>query len=109
MSASKPELIKAIQTAARTGQVIYGAREVIKLVLHGKARAVIIAANAPPELKRDVMYYAKLGNIPVVIFDGTNMELGAILGRPHSVAVLAIMEPGQSNILDLIEQGGMSE
>lgn len=97
----KHELIRAVQTAARTGQIVYGARRVIKLVLHGKVKAVVIASNAPPELKRDISYYASFSNIPVLVFDGTNMELGAVVGRPHSVAVLAILEPGQSNILEL--------
>ena len=99
----KPELIKAIQTAFRTGEVVYGAKEVKKLVLHGKAKLVILAANAPPEVKRDILYYSKLSGIPVVIFDGTNIELGGVIGRPHSVSVLAILEPGQSKILDLVK------
>lgn len=98
----KPELVKAIQTAARTGQIAYGAREITKLTLHGKARLIILASNAPPEVKRDITYYAKLSKIPVIIFDGTNIELGNIIGRPHSVTALAIIEPGQSRILDFI-------
>lgn len=105
MSASvpKPELIKAIQTAARTGHVVYGSKEVTKLALHGKAKLIIVAANAPSEVKNDIMYYAKLSNIPVIIFDGTNLELGGIIGRPHSVATLAIIDPGQSNILEMVK------
>jgi large subunit ribosomal protein L30e len=101
-SIPKPELIKAIQTASRTGQVVYGAREVTKLVLHGKAKLVILAANAPPEIKRDISYYAKLSKVPVLIFEGTNIELGNIIGRPHSIAVLAVIDPGQSRILELV-------
>jgi large subunit ribosomal protein L30e len=107
--ALKPELIRAIQVAARTGSVEFGAREVKKLVLHGNAKAIVIAKNSPPELKRDLEYYAKLSNIPVLVFDGTSIELGSIIGRPHSVTVLAIINPGQSNILDLVKQVRTSE
>lgn len=103
-SIPKHELIRAVQAAARTGQIVYGARRVTKLLLHGKAKVIVVASNAPPELKRDISYYAKLSNIPVLIFDGTNIELGAVVGRPHSVAVLAVLEPGQSNILELAEK-----
>jgi large subunit ribosomal protein L30e len=99
----KPELIKALQTASRTGEIAYGSREVVKLVLHGKAKLVVLSANAPPEVKRDIMYYSKLSRIPVVVFDGTNIELGGVIGRPHSVSALAIIDPGQSKILDLIQ------
>mgnify|MGYP001772727316 CR=1 FL=1 len=103
-SIPKPELIKALQTAVRTGHVVYGSKEVTKLILHGKARLVVIAANAPLDTKRDVMYYAKLSNIPVVIFDGTNIELGNVIGRPHSVAVLAVVDPGQSGLLEMVQR-----
>jgi large subunit ribosomal protein L30e len=106
---SKPDLVKALQVAARTGDIKYGAREVKKLVLHGNAKTVVIAKNAPPDLKRDIIYYAKLSSIPVIVFDGTNMELGAVIGRPHSVAVLAIINPGQSNILELAAKVSASE
>jgi len=106
---SKPELIRAIQVAARTGSIKYGAREVTNLILHGNAKVVVVAKNAPPELRRDIEYYAKLSNIPVIVFDGTNIELGTIIGRPHSVAVLAIINPGQSNILELTSQVSASE
>ena len=32
------------------------------------------------------------------------MELGAICGKPFSVAALAIVDPGESNILSLVEE-----
>ncbi|ADV65657.1 50S ribosomal protein L30e [Desulfurococcus mucosus] len=100
---SQVDLLKAIRVAAETGHVVYGAREVRRLVLHGKAKAVIIAVNAPPEVKRDLTYYAKLSGIPVIKFPGTNMELGTLLGRPHSISSIAVVDPGQSNILELAE------
>ncbi len=90
--------------AIKTGEVVLGSKRTIKLVLHGKAKLVVIAENAPPELKRDIEYYAKLSGIPVYRFKGTNYELGTLVGKPFSVAMLAIIDPGQSNILDLIEE-----
>ncbi len=107
--ALKPELIRALQVAARTGTIEYGVRRVVKLVLRGNTRVVIIAKNAPPEVKRDLEYYAKLSNIPIIVFDGTNIELGAVIGRPHSVSVLAVIDPGQSNILELATEVSASE
>ncbi|ACL11698.1 50S ribosomal protein L30e [Desulfurococcus amylolyticus] len=97
---SQVDLLKAIRTTADTGQIVYGSRQVRRLVLHGKAKAVIIASNASPEIKRDLIYYAKLSNIPVIMFPGTSIELGTLLGRPHSITSIAVIDPGQSNILD---------
>jgi len=106
---SQVDLLRAIRVAAETGQIVYGAKEVRKLVLHGRAKAVIIASNAPPEIKRDLVYYARLSRIPVIVFPGTNMELGTLLGRPHSITSIAVIEPGQSNILELAEGGLANE
>ncbi|WP_434731697.1 50S ribosomal protein L30e [Thermogladius sp. KZ2Tp1] len=105
MSAAQPEIIKAIQTAYKTGKVVMGYRRTVKLLLHGKVRLVILAANAPPEFKEDVYYYSKLSNVPVLVFPGTNMELGTILGKPFGVSTLGVIEPGQSNILELAGGG----
>lgn len=109
MSAIPPELIQAIRVAAETGNVVYGLRSVKKLALHGKVKLIVLAANAPPEVKGDINYYAKLGGIPVIVFPGTNMELGSIMGRPHSVLALAVVNPGQSNILELAKGVTSSE
>jgi len=103
---SLPEIIRALQFAARTGQVVIGSRRTRKLVMHGKAKLVVIASNAPPDIKRDLHYYAKLSKIPVLIFPGTNIELGTILGKPFGVAAMAIVDPGQSNILELVKEAG---
>lgn len=101
---SQVDFIRALQMAIKTGEVVLGSKKTLKLVLHGKAKLVVIAANAPPELKRDIEYYAKLSKIPVYRFNGTNMELGTLVGKPFSVAALAVVDPGQSNILDLVEE-----
>ncbi|NPA98375.1 MAG: 50S ribosomal protein L30e [Crenarchaeota archaeon] len=99
------DFIRALQMTFKTGEVVIGSKKTLKLVLHGKARLVVLANNAPPELKRDIEYYAKLSNIPVFRFPGTNMELGALAGKPFGIAALAIVDPGQSNILELVEEG----
>lgn len=102
---SQVDFIRALQMAVKTGTVVLGSKRTRKLVLHGKAKLVVLAANAPPDVKRDIQYYAKLSGIPVYVFNGTNMELGTLVGKPFSVAALAIVDPGQSNILELVEEG----
>ncbi len=91
-----------LRIAIRTGKVVLGSNITIKLTKLGKAKLVVIASNAPPHIKKDIKYYAKLSNIPVYEYEGTNLELGAICGKPFSVASLAIIDPGESNILLLL-------
>ncbi len=104
MSLSVSDFARELQMVLKTGTVVIGSRNTIKLAKLGKAKLIIIAANAPPEIKKDLKYYAKLSNIPVYEFPGTNMELGAICGKPFSIASMAIVDPGQSNIIELIKQ-----
>lgn len=103
MSSAPPELAKALLTAYKTGKVVLGFRRSVKLAMLGKAKAVVVAANAPPEFKADLKRYASLSKIPVITFPGTNVELGTLLGKPFGISAMAIIDPGQSNILELAE------
>ncbi len=93
-----------LRIAIRTGRVVLGSNNTIKLTKLGKAKLVVVASNAPPHIKKDIKYYARLSNIPVYEYEGTNLELGAICGKPFSVASLAVVDPGESNILLLIKE-----
>ncbi len=97
------DIEKELVNALKTGVVVLGSRKTLKYVKTGKAKAVIVAMNAPPDVRNDILYYAKLSGIPVYIFPGTNYDLGAACGKPFSVASLAILDPGSSRILELIE------
>jgi len=97
------DIEKELVNALKTGRVILGSRKTLKLVKLGKAKAVIVAENAPPEIRDDIIYYARLSNIPVYVYPGTSLELGAVCGKPFTVASLAILDPGNSRIIDLIE------
>ncbi|USS40801.1 50S ribosomal protein L30e [Thermococcus aggregans] len=95
------DLAFELRKALETGKVIIGSNETIRLAKVGGAKLIIVAKNAPKEIKDDINYYAKLSNIPVYEFEGTSVELGTMLGKPFVIASLAIVEPGESKILAL--------
>jgi len=97
-------LESAVKTAYATGRVVLGTKSTIKSVLLGKAKVVVVASNADPSVKADLARYASLSGIPVVVFSGTSVELGALLGKPFPVQALAVLDPGDSNILELAEE-----
>ncbi len=110
MSAAK-QLVgfeRELLNALKTGKVVLGTRKTMKLLKLGRVKAVVVAANAPPEIKQDVMYYASLGNIPVFVYPGTSLELGAACGKPFTVMMLGIIDEGQSRIIDLIREASQS-
>jgi len=97
-------LEREIRTAMRTGKIVIGSKQTLKLVRFGKAKLVIIASNAPEEYRDDILRYAKLSNTPIYIFPGNSWELGAICGKPFMVAALSVVDPGESNIMALVEK-----
>ena len=90
-----------IKQVLKTGKYILGYRKSIRAIKTGKAKAVVIASKIPKWMEDDVMYYAKLGDIPVIKFKGTSYELGMVCGKPFPVAVMAILDPGTSRITEL--------
>lgn len=92
---------RELQVAINTGKVVIGYEETKKAVLAGLPKLVILAANAPKWAKEDIEYYTKLAGIPVFIYPGSSIELGAAAKRPHKIMALAVIDPGQSEILKL--------
>ena len=97
------DINKAIATTVRTGKVLYGASDAIKSAKMGKAKLLIIAANCSASIREEIEYHCKLSGIPVTSYSGTNMDLGAVCGKPFSVSALTIKESGDSDILKLTE------
>lgn len=97
------DINKAITTTVKTGKVLFGAQSATNIAKIGKAKLIIVAANCPQKIRDDIQYYCKLSNIPMIIYNGTSIELGAVCGKPFMVSALTIREQGGSNILKLAE------
>ena len=95
MSDGRIDIGRALKSAISTGKVEFGVDQTTKAVKDGKAQMVILARNCPSaELKGDI-------GVKVHVYDGNNMELGALCGKPFSVSALVIIDKGSSNILTL--------
>lgn len=90
------DLGRAIKAAATTGKVVYGVQQAEKAINSGDAKIVIIASNCPSEFLQSGNH-----NTKVYKYEGTNMDLGALCGKPFSVSALAVIDKGTSNILSL--------
>ncbi|NLN71587.1 MAG: 50S ribosomal protein L30e [Thermoplasmatales archaeon] len=87
---------KALKAAITTGDVEFGVMQTEKAVRSGKAQIVIVANNCPSKA-----LVAGDAGVKVHVFEGNNMELGALCGKPFSVSALAVIDKGTSNILTL--------
>jgi large subunit ribosomal protein L30e len=92
---------KAIATTVKTGKVLFGANNAVKSVKTGRAKLILLATNCPEHIREDIKYYSKLSAIPVIIYNGTSIDLGAACGKPFMVSALTVRDPGDSDILKL--------
>ena len=96
-------LDRSISVAVRTGKTSFGMETAIKSAKIRRAKAFVIAENTPSEKKEDLIRYANLSKIPVIIYPKSSQDLGVICGRPHLVSVVTIYDPGDSDILSIAE------
>jgi large subunit ribosomal protein L30e len=88
----------SLRRAIKTGKVILGQNNTEKCLLNGKAQLVIIANNCPESFKQ---FISEKKDFPLHVFEGTSMQLGRACGKPFLVSAMAIIEPGDSDILNL--------
>ena len=97
------DLIKAISVAVRTGKLNYGFNESLEALRAGKARLLIISENCPIDKKEKVTSYAKILNIPWLSHKGSSYDLGSVCGKRFPVLIVAVREPGDSEILNMVK------
>jgi large subunit ribosomal protein L30e len=94
------DLTKDLRLAIDTGEVSFGNKIVVKAISDAKAKAVVVAKKGKRELVEDTMHMCNIAGIRIVTFNGNSLELGAACGKPFSVNSLAIIDAGNSNILN---------
>ncbi|KAI1326139.1 cytosolic large ribosomal subunit protein L30 [Xylariaceae sp. FL0255] len=84
----------------KSGKVLLGHKQSLKSVRSGKAKLILLAGNTPPIRKSEMEYYAMLGKVPVHHFQGDNIQLGTACGKLFRCSVMAIIDAGDSDILE---------
>lgn len=93
-------LNQSIESAVSTGKCKLGAASSIKAVTDGEAKLVVVAANCPEEQLADIERFSELADVPIQVFPGTSWDLGETVNKPFMVSAIAVIEPGDSNILE---------
>jgi large subunit ribosomal protein L30e len=92
------DINRALKLAVNTGKVLFGVKQAEKNAQSGDAKLFIKASNFPVE---EIEMIESL-NVPSYAFSGNNYELGAVCGKPFSVSIISVIEPGESDIMDLV-------
>ncbi|MCL5412428.1 MAG: 50S ribosomal protein L30e [Candidatus Marsarchaeota archaeon] len=95
-----PDLAGDIRLAVDSGKTALGFNSAIDSIRNSTAKLVIVASSGDQDSIREILHTAKIANVNVVKFEGNPVNLGAVCGKPFSVSVLSIIEPGNSSILE---------
>ena len=87
----------SLRKAVKTGTVFLGQNKTQECIEEGKAKLVVVAENSPDSVKN----LTKETDIPVYIYEGSSVQLGKACGMPYVVSALAVIEPGESDILNV--------
>jgi large subunit ribosomal protein L30e len=93
------ELNKILRNVVRTGDVLIGSRQTIKAVDSQLAKIVILASNCPKDIEDNIK-----GRVPVINFPEGGVELGTVCDKPFAVAAMAVIEPGDSDIMKALRE-----
>ena len=93
------DVARQLKNAINSGKVIFGQRQTSSLCSTGEAKLVLIAAICPDN------YIDELRNsspkVPVHQLTLVNRQLGAACGKPFPVSTLCVLDPGQSDLMQL--------
>ena len=81
-----------IKKMFKAGNLVVGTERTIKSLKLGKVQKVLVSANCPARVEKDINYYAGLGNAEMQKLAFQNDELGVICKKPFSISVLAFLK-----------------
>eukprot|EP00798_Chlamydomonas_sp_ICE-L_P031646 gene31646-6843_t len=96
---SQENINSRLALVMKSGKYTLGYKTCLKTLRNGKAKLVIISSNCPHVRKSEIEYYAMLAKTGVHHYTGNNVDLGTACGRYYRVSVLAITDPGDSDII----------
>ncbi len=98
------EIDPELYLALKSGNVLLGAKKVIKQLKSGSnPKLVVVASNAPESIKVEIEYLAKVAGVPLYQYPGKSIDMGRAFKKPFFVSAAAIMDEGESRILEILD------
>jgi large subunit ribosomal protein L30e len=94
------DLNNDLRLAVDTGSVVLGTEETKQAISGNKAKIVVVSAKGKVTANADITHLCNIAGIKIITFSGSSIELGTVCGKPYSVNSLAVIEAGESKILN---------
>ncbi len=94
------DISKILRSALSTGKVVIGTKQTLNAVKKGTAQVVVLSSDRMEERLKEFK------GTPLMKYPGSGIDLGIACGKQFSILALAVLEPGDSDILSF---GSMNE
>jgi Ribosomal protein L30E len=91
---------RALRNSIRTGKVLLGSSQALNAGISEQAKLLIYATDCPLAMSSQLDDL----DVPIYSYPSGGRELGSACGKPFYVAALAIIEPGESDIMALLRE-----
>ncbi len=95
------DINKQIRMAVKTGKVGFGSKDAITSTASARAKMIILAKNIREAERDEIQHNADQSEIPIYVFPGSSLDLGAVCEKPFPVSAIVVREPGDSEVLKL--------
>ncbi len=93
------DIARQLKQGISSGKLVFGQRQTITQCSKGDAKLILVASNCPEAFIDDLRNSHP--SMPIHQVTMVNRQLGAACGKPFSVSSLCIIDPGQSDLLQL--------
>ncbi len=83
--------LQLIKQKLQEDKLVIGRDSVSKKLNQGLIETVFLSANCPPAVKNDFKHYTSMVDVPLVILEIDNEELGVFCKKNFFVSVLGIL------------------
>ncbi|HVP22942.1 MAG TPA: ribosomal L7Ae/L30e/S12e/Gadd45 family protein [Conexivisphaerales archaeon] len=92
-----------VKTAMKTGKVVLGEKASLRALKSSKM--VVVSQSLTGEEVESVTSACKEADVPLVVFEGSAVALGALMGRSFPVKVLSVKSAGDADLRKLLGSG----
>jgi large subunit ribosomal protein L30e len=90
--------------AVKTGKLGFGSKDAITSTGFARAKMIILAKNIREAEREEIQHNAEQSQIPIYIFPGSSLDLGAVCEKPFPISAIVVREPGDSEVLKLVAE-----
>ena len=94
---------KTLKSVVKKGTVKIGEKQTKAAINNGTAKLIVVANNCPYNTELNTM--AKEKKVPIYDYNSNGIELGYSCGKNFVVSSIAVIDEGESNILQLVKKG----